>query len=426
MIKVLIVDDEFRVCQLICNLIDWGSLDMQIIGVAHNGIEARELARETVPDLVITDIRMPGCTGLELVEQLREIYRSVSFIIISGYTNFEYGGTEMKKVLAILLAIAMIAAMAACAQKAAPADETKTSGETTSTAGETVDNTADDTADTASSESYKIFLITMDQMDQYWTNIDAGCKKAAEELGNVEYQWTAPDVKDDAKQIEMINNAVANGANAILLAANGPEAVNDALKEASAAGVQIVYVDSPANFTPSVATFSTDNTAAGKTAGQTMIDQLAAKGITEGKIGIVSVNAATASTVARDDGFRSAFEGTKFELQESQYCDGDAARSKDAASAFIADGCVGVFGCNEGSTVGVGNAIKESGADVVGVGFDSSDNVLELINEGCLYATMVQNPDVMGYEGVKAAVAALQGGTADGAVTDTGVTVVTK
>lgn len=45
MIKVLIVDDEFRVCQLICNLIDWGSLDMQIIGVAHNGIEARELAR---------------------------------------------------------------------------------------------------------------------------------------------------------------------------------------------------------------------------------------------------------------------------------------------------------------------------------------------------------------------------------------------
>lgn len=90
MIKVLIVDDEFRVCQLICNLIDWGSLDMQIIGVAHNGIEARELARETVPDLVITDIRMPGCTGLELVEQLREIYRSVSVIIISGYTNFEY------------------------------------------------------------------------------------------------------------------------------------------------------------------------------------------------------------------------------------------------------------------------------------------------------------------------------------------------
>ena len=329
----------------------------------------------------------------------------------------------MKKLLALILALTMVVSMAACAQETdpAPATDDQTS-ETTDDTQQNDDGASEDTA----AESYKIFLITMDQMDQYWTNIDAGCQKAAEELGNVEYTWTAPDVKDDAKQIEMINNAVANGADAILLAANGPEAVNDALKEASAAGVQIVYVDSPATFEPSVATFSTDNTAAGKTAGETMIAELEAKGITSGKIGVVSVNAATASTVARDEGFRSAFEGTDFELQESQYCDGDAARSKDAASAFIADGCVGVFGCNEGSTVGVGNAIKESGADVVGVGFDSSDNVLELINEGFILATMVQNPDVMGYEGVKAAVAALEGGAADGAVTDTGVTVVTK
>ena len=130
--------------------------------------------------------------------------------------------------------------------------------------------------------------------------------------------------------------------------------------------------------------------------------------------------------MARENGFRSAFDGTGFELLETQYGEGDAAKSQGIAENYITQGVVGIFGCNEGSTVGVGNAIKESGADVVGVGFDSSDNVLELINEGCLYATMVQNPDVMGYEGVKAAVAALQGGTADGAVTDTGVTVVTK
>ena len=90
MIKVLIVDDEFRVCQLICNLIDWGSLDMQIIGVAHNGIEARELARETVPDLVITDIRMPGYDGMELLKRARIQNPDMEFIIISGYSHFEY------------------------------------------------------------------------------------------------------------------------------------------------------------------------------------------------------------------------------------------------------------------------------------------------------------------------------------------------
>ena len=96
MIKVLIVDDEFRVCQLICNLIDWGSLDMQIIGVAHNGIEARELARETVPDLVITDIRMPGYDGMELLKRARIQNPDMEFIIISGYSHFEYAQTAIR------------------------------------------------------------------------------------------------------------------------------------------------------------------------------------------------------------------------------------------------------------------------------------------------------------------------------------------
>ncbi len=305
----------------------------------------------------------------------------------------------MKKALTILLALAMVAGLFAGCQSAAPA--------------------------ASGGETYKVFLITMDQMDQYWTNIDAGCKKAAAELGNVEYQWTAPDVKDDAKQIEMINNAVANGAKAILLAANGPEAVNDALKEASAAGVQIVYVDSPATFEPSVQTLSTDNQAAGKTAGETMIKALSDKGVTSGKIGVVSVNASTDSTAKRDAGFRSAFEGTAFELQETQYCDGDAAKSKDAASAFIVDGCVGIFGANEGSAVGVGNAIQEAGKDVVGIGFDNSDNIKELILGGYLLATMVQNPDVMGYEGLKTAIASLKGTAPSQKVIDTGVSVVT-
>ena len=58
-----------------------------------------------------------------------------------------------------------------------------------------------------------------------------------------------------------------------------------------------------------------------------MLDALNAKGVTSGKIGIVNVNAATASTVARETGFREAFEGTDFELLEIQYGEDDAAKS---------------------------------------------------------------------------------------------------
>ena len=80
-----------------------------------------------------------------------------------------------------------------------------------------------------------------------------------------------------------------------------------------------------------------------------------AKGITSGKIGIVNVNAATMSTVLRERGFRAAFEGSGFEILETQYGEGDAAKSKDIAANYITQGVVGIFGANEGSTVGTGN-----------------------------------------------------------------------
>lgn len=274
-------------------------------------------------------------------------------------------------------------------------------------------------------KAWKIQLITMDQMDQHWANVDKGAQKAAAELGNVEYKWNAPATKDDAQQIECINNAVAQGANAILLAANGPDAVTAALKEATAAGVKIIYVDSAANY-PGEATFATDNKAAGKTAGEQMLKKFQEMGVKSGKIGVISVNAATASTVAREAGFRAAFEGKGFDILETQYCDGDAARSKDAAANFITQGVVGLFGANEGSTVGIGNAIHESGSKVVGVGFDKSDMIKQLIKEGYLLCTMAQNPDVMGDEGVKAAVDVLSGKSLGGEVVDTGVSVLTK
>ena len=307
----------------------------------------------------------------------------------------------MKKALAILLTLVMIVGlMAGCGS--------------TSTGEEPA----------AESKDIKIALITMDSIDQHWITLNEGAQKAAEELG-VTVTFMAPNTKDDAQQIEQVNNAVSAGCQAIVVAANGPDAISSALNEAIAAGVKVVYVDSPANV-EAEATFSTDNKAAGQTAGETMLAELEAQGITSGSIGIVNVNAATASTVARGEGFRAAFEGTDFELLETQYGEGDAAKSQSIAENYITQGVVGIFGCNEGSTTGAGNANKAASSHVVVVGFDKSDAILGLIEDGFVLATMAQNPDVMGYEGVRAAVAALNGEDLGGAVTDTGVSVLTK
>ncbi len=280
-------------------------------------------------------------------------------------------------------------------------------------------------APAGASQNWRIALITMDSVDQHWVTLDEGAQAAAAELG-VTVQFLSPNTKDDAQQIEAINNAVAAGYNAIVVAANGPDAISSALNEAIAAGVKIVYVDSPANVAAE-ATFSTDNTAAGRTAGEQMLAALQAAGVTSGSIGIVNVNAATDSVVKREEGFRAAFEGQGYDILETQYGEGDAARSQTIAENYITQGVVGIFGANEGSTAGTGNAIKaNAGGNVIGVGFDKSDTILGLINDGFLLCTMAQNPDVMGAEGVKAAVAALEGQSLGGVVTDTGVSVLTK
>lgn len=270
----------------------------------------------------------------------------------------------------------------------------------------------------------KIALITMDSIDQHWITLNEGAQAKAEELG-VEVTFMSPNTKDDALQIECVNNAVAGGYDAIMVAANGPDAISSALSDAVEQGVKIVYVDSPANV-EAEATFSTDNKAAGQTAGEEMKKALEEKGVTSGKIGIINVNAATDSCVMREEGFRAAFEGTDFELMETQYGEGDAAKSQSIAENYVTQGVVGIFGCNEGSTTGAGNAIKAYGnADIIGVGFDKSDAIINLIQDGYLLCTMAQNPDIMGEKGVEACVQAIDGEDLGGEVVDTGVSVLT-
>jgi len=273
---------------------------------------------------------------------------------------------------------------------------------------------------------HTVYLITMDQMDMHWLAVDQGCKDAVKEIDGIEYRWDAPlDGKNDMAQMECINNAAANGADLILLASNGPDTQVATIKEAAGKGVKFIYIDSPANF-PAYQTLATDNKAAGKTAGLELLKELKARNITSGKIGVVSVNPATMSTVQRDNGFRSAFDGTAFELLETQFGEGQVALSQNVATNIITQGAVAIFGANEGSATGVGNAIAENRSGVIGVGFDSSDAILQHIKEGNLICTMAQNGHVMGYEGMRSAALVLGGGTPAPEFFDTGATVINK
>ncbi|WP_163195159.1 response regulator [Clostridium thermarum] len=96
MIKVIIADDEVKVCQLIENLIDWKELGLEIVGVAHDGITALSMAKRLRPKIVITDIRMPGYDGIELIRRVKEVDKDIGVIIISGYRHFDYAHNAIK------------------------------------------------------------------------------------------------------------------------------------------------------------------------------------------------------------------------------------------------------------------------------------------------------------------------------------------
>lgn len=96
MYKVLICDDERKVCQLLTKLIDWNGLSLELCGTAYNAPMALELIRENVPDIVITDINMPGGNGLDLIRDIKEQHPTVNFIVISGYNDFSYAQTAIR------------------------------------------------------------------------------------------------------------------------------------------------------------------------------------------------------------------------------------------------------------------------------------------------------------------------------------------
>jgi len=90
MYKVAIIDDEYIIRKGLQQSFDWNSHDCEVIGDAENGKDGLELICRLEPDIVLSDIKMPDMTGLEMIAKLRALKMQTKFIVMTGFQDFEY------------------------------------------------------------------------------------------------------------------------------------------------------------------------------------------------------------------------------------------------------------------------------------------------------------------------------------------------
>jgi two-component system response regulator YesN len=96
MYKVMLVDDEPLILEGLSYIVSWEEHGFEIAGVARSAEEALTLMENSHVDLLLTDIRMPGLSGIDLIERVQALNRNTKFVILSGFNDFELVKTAAK------------------------------------------------------------------------------------------------------------------------------------------------------------------------------------------------------------------------------------------------------------------------------------------------------------------------------------------
>ncbi|WP_437181976.1 ABC transporter substrate-binding protein [Salirhabdus salicampi] len=246
---------------------------------------------------------------------------------------------------------------------------------------------------------------------QFWQAVKQGAEQAAEEF-DVEITFEGPETEAQVdKQMDMLKAALDKDPDALGFAALDSQAAIPVLQGAADAGIPIVAFDSGVDGDLPITTAATDNKAASALAADKMAELIGE----EGKVALIVHDQTSVTGVDRRDGFLEQMEEKypNIEIVDVQYGGGDHLKSTDLAKTIMQahPDLDGFFGSNEGSAIGVVNAVREAGkeGEVTIVGFDSGKQQIDAIKDGVMAGAITQNPIGIGYETVKAAVDAING-----------------
>ncbi|MUT65305.1 ABC transporter substrate-binding protein [Paenibacillus sp. NEAU-GSW1] len=276
---------------------------------------------------------------------------------------------------------------------------------------ENAKNDGNKAASAGGEEKIYIPIISKGFQHQFWQAVKSGAEQAAKEF-DVEITFEGPETESQVdKQIEMLQAALDKKPSAIGFAALDSKASIPLLQKAKDGGIPVIAFDSGVDSDIPVATASTDNLAAAALAADKMAELIGG----EGEVGVIVHDQTSVTGVHRRDGFvnRIKEKYPNIKIVDIQYGGGDHLKSTDLAKAIIQahPNLKGFFGANEGSAIGVINAVTElkKEGQITIIGFDSGKQQMDAIKSGKMAGAITQNPVGIGYETVKAAVQAIRG-----------------
>jgi ribose transport system substrate-binding protein len=323
--------------------------------------------------------------------------------------NFKHkkGRFSVKRFLFMTVLLVSLFAMSACGSSEPAATPSKT------TDAPAEKSAAEPAAEPAAAEEKKLYIpvISKGFQHQFWQAVKLGAEKAAAEL-NVEITFEGPETEAQVdKQMEMLQVALDKNPDAIGFAALDSQASIPLLQRAKDSNIPVVAFDSGVDSDIPVATASTDNIAAAGLAADKMAELIGG----EGEVALIVHDQTSRTGIDRRDGFvnRVKEKYPNIKIVDIQYGGGDHLKSTDLAKAVMQayPNLKGFFGANEGSAIGVLNAVTEMqmGGKVIVIGYDSGKAQIDAIKSGKMAGAITQNPIGIGYETVKAAVAAVKG-----------------
>lgn len=332
----------------------------------------------------------------------------------------------MKKALALFLALAMALMLAACGggTSSSAAPESTAPAESTASESEAASEADGSSTPAASGDRVSVAFVVKSLSDQFYILMKAGAEQAAADLGNVDLTFVAPNSESDVQgQVDMIQNLVGQGVDAICVAPSSDDAVQPVLQQAHDAGIKVLAVDTDTSFAEKLTFIGTGNAAAAKLGGEYVVEKLG-----EGKKAIIlRGRLGDQNHDEREAGWVEGLEAGGYEILEIQAADSEAEKGMNVTQNLLTkyDQIDVICTTADSMAQGAQRAVEAAGMQdsIQVIGFDGTVPVVEQTIEGLYLGSVAQDPFNMGVVGVEEAVKAAQGETIEERI-DTGAIIV--